>query len=560
MKGRILLLVFLLAALVVLGYMLTIAHHAKKAKKAVGPTFIYARGADAQKLDPADVDDGESVKVLNNVCEGLVRFRSGTTLIEPCLAESWQMSADGRVCIFALRENVLFHDGTPLTAETAAWSFRRQMDTNAPGRPSGASFAYWPALYSDIESVRALDAHRLEFRLKNSNAAFLANMAVFPAYLVSPQSYIMLGDGMQRQPVGTGPFRFRSWQPNERIVLEANPDYWGQKPKLSRIVFKVVPSNASRVIQIQTGEVHAIDGLDPNELSVLLGEKNLKLLRAPGLNLAYLAFNCRKPPMNTLTLRQAVAMAIQKPALIRAVYRGTAEIATCALPPVIRNPATQIEDWPFDAGKARELVNQLQTVVKPITLTTNDAFGATIKIETNVIERVELPRLKLHVMTNPRPYLPNPTRAAELIKNDLEAIGLKIEIVAKEWGSHLAAVRNAEHDLALHGWIGDNGDPDNFLSIMDPKAATIGSAINVSFLEDAELAKLLKAGREETNALKRPKLYDDVLRLAHELLPLVPLAHADDMVVLRSNVEGFVLQPTLDVRLGPVSLSSRVTP
>ncbi|MCX7825868.1 MAG: ABC transporter substrate-binding protein [Verrucomicrobiae bacterium] len=554
MRGRLLLLVFLALTLVVLGFMLTIAQRAKKAKQAIGPTFIYARGADAQKLDPADTDDGESVKVLNNVCEGLVRFRSGTTLIEPCLAESWQMSADGRVCIFALREGVMFHDGTPLTAETAAWSFRRQMDPNAPGRPSGASFAYWPALYSDIESVRPLDERRLEFRLKNSNAAFLANMAIFPAYLVSPQSFIMHGDGMQRHPVGTGPFRFRTWQPNERIVLEANPDYWGPKPKLARIVFKVVPSNASRLIQIQTGEVHAMDGLDPNDLGVLPGEKKLKLCNARGLNLAYLAFNCRKAPMNKLAFRQAVAMAIQKPALIQSVYRGAGEIATCPLPPVIRGTAVRLDDWPFDAARAKELINQLQTVVRPVTITTNDAFGATIQIETNVTERVELPRLTLHVMTNPRPYLPNPTRAAELIKNDLEAVGLKIAIVAKEWGSHLAAVRNAEHDLALHGWIGDNGDPDNFLSILDPRSARVGSAINVSFLEDEELGRLLKTGREEMDPAKRAKVYDDVLRVAHELLPLVPLAHADDMVVLRDNVEGFVLQPTLDVRLGPVSL------
>jgi peptide/nickel transport system substrate-binding protein len=428
------------------------------------------------------------------------------------------------------------------------------MDTNAPGRPSGASFAYWPALYSDIESVRALDERRLEFRLKNSNAAFMANMAIFPAYLVSPQSFIMHGDGMQRHPVGTGPFRFRSWLPNERIVLEANPDYWGQKPKLSRIVFKVVPSNASRLIQIQTGEAHAIDGLDPNDLGVLPGEKNLKLVNAPGLNLAYLAFNCRKAPMNRLVFRQAVAMAIQKPALIQSVYRGAAEVATCALPSVIRGTGVRFEDWPFDAGRARELINQLQTLVKPITITTNDALGATIQIETNIIERVELPRLTLHVMTNPRPYLPNPTRAAELIKSDLEAIGLKIEIVAKEWGSHLAAVRNAEHDLALHGWIGDNGDPGNFLSIMDPRSARVGSAINVSFLEDDELGKLLKTGREEMDRAKRAKTYDEVLRLARELLPFVPLTHADDMVVLRDNVGGFVLQPTLDVRLGPVFL------
>jgi peptide/nickel transport system substrate-binding protein len=329
-----------------------------------------------------------------------------------------------------------------------------------------------------------------------------------------------------------------------------------------------VPDNASRLVQIQSRQsgVHAMDGLDPNSLDIVRNDPNLQLAQAPGLNLAYLAFNCRRPPMNTLSFRRAVAMAIHKPALIESVYRGAAVTATNVLPPVllqsisesVRQPAAPdaatTGDLPLDVEGARAIIAELERVVKPLTLTTNDAFGSTIKIETNVIERVELPKLRLFAMTNPRPYLPNPTRAAELLKADLEAIGLKIEIVAQEWGTHLNAVRNAEHDLALHGWIGDNGDPDNFLSIIDPQAAQAGAAINVSFLDDPELRAALQRGRRELEVEKRLAIYHQVLALARERLPLVPLAHALDMVVLRKDVRGFELQPTLDVRLWPVSL------
>ncbi|MBI5396187.1 MAG: ABC transporter substrate-binding protein [Verrucomicrobia bacterium] len=572
MRSRNLLVVFIIVLFGVIGALYVVGRSAQKTAAGL-KTFVFARGADAQKLDPADVDDGESIKALNNVCEGLVRFKSGTTRVEPCLAESWSISADGCLALFAIRANVKFHDGTPLTAETAAWSFRRQLDPKAPGHFAGASFAYWSALYSDIEEVRALDPGRLQFRLKKPNAALLANLAIFPAYLISPKSLADYGEGLQRHPVGTGPFKFKEWLPNDRIVLEANPEYWGKKPKLGRVVFKVVPDSASRLVQIQSAQsgVHAMDGLDPNSLPIVSSDPHLRVEQAPGLNLAYLAFNCRKGPMTNVMFRRAVAMAIQKPALIEAVYRGAAVEARSVLPPMIADniaaaaaqaarrpsdapPAAQAEELPFDVEQARSLIAQMRIVIRPVKVTTTDVFGLPITIETNIVEHVELPPLKLHVMTNPRPYLPNPVRAAELIKADLEAIGLKIEIAANEWGTHLAAVRNAQHDLALHGWIGDNGDPDNFLSIIDPQAAQPGAAINISFNEDADLAEALRAARSELDAGKRARTYARVLALARERLPLVPLAHAMDIVVLRQNVRGFVLQPTLDVRLGPVSL------
>ena len=577
MRSRTLLIVFIILMFGVIGALYVVSRSMQKAATAGMKTFVYACGTDAQKLDPADVDDSESIKVLNNVCEGLVRFKSGTLQVEPCLAESWSISADGCLAIFAMREGVKFHDGTPLTAETAAWSFRRQMDAKAPGHFANASFPCWSALYGDIEEVRALDEQRLQFKLKKSNAALLANLAIFPAYIVSPKSLADYGEGMQRHPVGTGPFKFKEWLPNDKIVIEANPEYWGKKPKLGRVVFKVVPDNASRLALVQSAQsgAHAMDGLDPNSLPIVAGDTNLRLNQAPGLNLAYLAFNCRKEPMTNVLFRRAVAMALRKPALLEAVYRGAAVEARSMLPPPVvedmindavraaglsgakppdTNLVVQTEEPPFNVEQVRSLIAQMQTVVKSVKIATNDLFGLPITIETNITERVEWPPLKLHVMTNPRPYLPDPVRTAEMVKADLEAIGLKIEITANEWGAHLNAVRAGQHDLALHGCVSDNGDPDSFFSILDPQAAQVGTAINASFYDDAELAEALAAARSEMDARKRMKIYRRVLVMVRDRLPLVPLAHAMNMVVLRRNVRDFVLQPTRDVRMGPVWL------
>ena len=543
----------LLAALIAAAPLLLSTGCDRKAAPPEKP-FIFARAADSQKLDPTAADDPESMKVLGNICEGLVRFKSGTTQIEPCLAETWSLSADGRTCIFALREGVKFHDGTPLNATAVAWNFNRQTDPNAPGYFSSADFAGGSAFLGNIEAVRVLDEQRLEFRLKKPSAALLSNLATAAAFLISPRALADYGEGLPRHPVGTGPYKLREWMPNERIVLEANPDYWGRKAKCNRVVFKVVPNSSARFIQLQTGQVHAMDGLDPNDLDSVRAEKSLKLVEAPGINLAFLAFNCRKPPMDRVEFRQAVAMAIQKQPLIESVYRGAAVAAACVLPPALRGPGTNIVDWPHDIERARNLIAQLQIVLKPVTVSTNDAFGLPITITTNVMERVELPTLTLHVATHPLPCLPNPTRAAEQIKADLESIGLKIRIVAQDPAAHLAAVRGGSHDLALHTRVGRSGDSAGFLAMMDPEAGHAATGINISFLEDYQLAAALSEGREQLDPEKRAQAFLRALAFARERLPIVPLACAHDIIALRQNVRDFVLQPTLELRLGPVWL------
>ncbi len=261
-------------------------------------TLIFARGADSQKLDPADVDDGESMKVLVNVSEGLVRFKHGTTEPEPCLATSWTISPDGLTYTFKLRNGVKFHDGTPLDAQAAAFSFLRQMDKSIPAHLPDATFAYWSAMFNMITAVEVVDPMTLRLRLREPNAPLLASLCIPAAHLISPKFID------QRHPVGTGPFRFVEWIPNERIVLDANPDYWDGKPKIDRLIFKVVPDSSTRLIQLQTGQIQAMDGIDPNSLPIIKGDKNLTLLTAPGLNVCYLAFNCQKPPLDKKYVRR----------------------------------------------------------------------------------------------------------------------------------------------------------------------------------------------------------------------------------------------------------------
>lgn len=473
-------------------------------------TLTFARGADSQKLDPADVDDGESMKVLVNVSQGLVRFKHGTTEVEPCLATSWIISPDGLAYTFKLRDGIHFHDGTPLDASTAAFSFLRQLDKSNPAHLPDATFAYWSAMFNMITAVEVVDPMTLRLRLREPNAPLLASLCIPAAHLISPKFID------QRHPVGTGPFRFVEWVPNERIVLDANPDYWEGKPKVERLIFKVVPDSSTRLIQLQTGQIQAMDGIDPNSLPIIQKDNSLTLIKTTGLNVCYLAFNCQKPPLDNKDLRRFIASAIHKKDIIDDVYRGAAIIAKNPLPPFVAgyNDAIPVEEfWP-----------------KP------DLPPSTKRV------------LRLEVMTNPRPYLPNPFRAAEMIKADLEKIGIKVEIVPNEWGSHLSRTSHGEHEMALMGWVGDTGDADNFLYVLlDKDTATLGSALNVCFWMNDAYHDLMIAARRELDPEKRAGLYRKAQEIIFDEAPMVPLAHAESLMACRSNVDGILFEVNGDI-------------
>jgi len=474
------------------------------------PTLIFARGADSQKLDPADVDDGESIKVLVNISQGLVRFKHGTTDPEPCLAASWTISPDGLTYTFKLREGVRFHDGTPLDAQAAAFSFLRQMDKSNPAHLPDATFAYWSAMFNMITAVEVADPMTLRLRLREPHAPLLASLCIPAANLISPKFID------QRHPVGTGPFRFVEWIPNERIVLEANPDYWEGKPKFERLIFKVVPDSATRLIQLQTGQIQAMDGIDPNSLPIIRDDKNLRLLHAPGLNVCYLAFNCEKPPLDNSYLREYIRAFIHKQDLIKDVYRGAAIVAANPMPP-------------FIAGY------------------NDDIALRTITIWNGPVPHLDQP-LHLEVMTNPRPYLPNPLRAAEMIKSDLAAAGIPVEIVPNEWGAHLSRTSHGEHEMALMGWVGDTGDADNFLYVLlDKDTAILGSALNICFWKDDAYHDLMMAARRELDPEKRAAIYRNAQEIVYDEAPMVPLAHAESLMACRANVDGIHFEPDGDI-------------
>ncbi|MDP3427325.1 MAG: ABC transporter substrate-binding protein, partial [Humidesulfovibrio sp.] len=363
-------------------------------------------------LDPAKFLDNESAMVIENIFDGLVRYRDDSTLVEPALAASWSVSDDGLVYVFRLRAGVLFHDGTPFDAEAARFSLLRKIDPAHPYfRPQ---FSKMDDTLRGVRSVEALDAQTLRITLKGPDPLFLAALARHSAYIVSPTAVKALGEGFDHRPVGTGPFVFGSWLKAERIVLEPNPKYFGGAPKIDALVFKVVPDPLVRMLELRAGTIQAMDALTPEQQGEVRRNPALVLDSRPGLNVGYLAMNTTRAPLDNPKVRRAIAHAINRPALVKSIYRGLATPARTVVPPGMQGYNPAAPDSAYDPALARKLLRQAGLP---------NGFATT-----------------LWAMPVSRPYMPQPDKIARFIQENLAAVGIRARIVTFDWATYLARV------------------------------------------------------------------------------------------------------------------------
>lgn len=493
-----------------------------------GKTLVYGRGADSEKLDPQDIEDGESVKVCTNVFETLVTYGPEGPDIVPCLATSWEHSADGKTWTFKLRSGVKFHDGTALDSAAVAFCFDRLLNPKNEFA-FDANFPY-RSFYEVIEKVEAPDPATSVFLLKQPNATFLANLAMFPAMIFSPAAVKEKEDRFPFEPVGTGPFKFVRWDRNERIVLEANPDHWGGKPEVGRVIFRPIPENSVRFQLLKSGELDIIDGLNLSDLDAVKEDASLSLLEVPGMNFGYLSMNTTRKPFDDAKVRRAVAHAVDRDKIIKLALRGHGSHGANPLPPTVWGYAHDLKAWPYDPAKARALLAEAGL---------KDGFD-----------------VDLWAMPNPRPYMPEPQKVAQILQEDLRAVGIRAKIVSFDWQTYREKVRHGEHDMCLLGWITDNGDPDNFLyALLDQDNAVVGSALNVSFYKNDKVHAALTAAQRELAAEKRLALYHEAQRQILEDVPMLPLAYLPEYAGTRKRVTGYKLHPIGLVRLAGVRLT-----
>jgi peptide/nickel transport system substrate-binding protein len=489
-----------------------------------GGTFVFGRGADSVGLDPAVVTDGESFRVTRNIYESLLDYKRDSTEVVAGLAESWVTSPSGLEWKFALRRDVKFHDGTPFNAEAVVFNFERWMFEQHPYHKG--VFEYWKSMFGGfpgfVKSVKAIDEFSVEFVLDKPMAPFLANLAMPMFGIASPTAIKKHGDDYFKNPVGTGPFRFREWRKDDRIVLERNPDYWGEKARLDRVIFRSIVDNSARLLELQAGSIDLMEFLNPDDIPSVRNEANLQLILRPSMNVGYLWWNVEKEPFGKLDVRRAIAHAVNKRVIVEKLFGGIGVPAKNMLPPSLWGYNDAVVDYEYDPARARQYLAKAGLA---------NGF-----------------KTKLWAMPNPRPYMPQPTKIAEAIQADLKAVGIDADIVTMDWATYLAKTRDGEQDMYMLGWTGDNGDPDNFLYWFFGQQETRSRYFN------AKAAELTGKARTLFKQEARAQLYREAQVALKEDAANVTIAHTTPPLASKKSVKGYIPHATGGEKLDTVWL------
>ncbi len=505
---------WILAALLVVGCDSPGALHRRRDPGAL----VVAQATGPLKLDPVRVTDNESIEVGGLLFEGLVRWKPGTTDIMPGLATRWEVSDDGKRWTFHLRDRVVFHDGTSFDAAAVVFSFERLLDPTHPDA-IGDDGRYWRSLLKSVTHVRAIDSHTVEVDVAQPYAPLLGDLAMFP--MVSPTAVRRWGDAFKAHPIGTGPFAFEAWKVGDHVVVRRFDRYWGQPAKLERIVFRVVVDARQRLVDLESGSVDLAMSILPDEQPYVQLHPDLVLHHTPGNDVSYLAFNMAKDAFADVRVRRAVAHAINKEPIVKLAYQGRAIAADGPLPPSQWAYHEPKQVYDFDQAKARALI---EAAVTDGTFDSDKVY-------------------KLYAMSTPRPYLAQPERVARFIQAALEQVGIHTDLVMQTYAEHRKSLERGEHDLALFGWVGDTGDPDNFLYVLFHSDNATGAVANLAFFRDPHVDKLLIDAQRAVDDATRSALYHAVQDRLADVEPWVPLAHSEYVVAGRTEIQGVVLSP-----------------
>ena len=496
----------------------------KDSTNAADNTLIYARGADSVGLDPINVTDGESIRVTHNIFETLFYYDDNLEL-QPKLAESYEVSEDGLTFTLKLRQDVTFQDGTAFNADAVVYNFQRWLDPEHPAHVGG-DFTYYAFLFGGfkgdeghkVADVKTVDDFTVEFTLKEKIAPFVSYLAIPMLSIGSPTAIEANPEGFGKNPVGTGPFKFDKWEANNTIKISKNENYYGEsKAKLDSIIFKVVPDNSARMNQLLTGEIDLAEGINTSDAEQILAQDGLAVYDRPSFNMSYMAFNMEKEPLKDVRVRQAISQAIDKNLLVDSFYDGFAETAKNPMPTSLWGYNNDIEDYSYDVEAAKQLLADAGYA---------DGF-----------------ELNLYAMSNPRPYMAQPLKIAEVIQSNLEQIGIKVNVVSYEWATYLDEGSQGKHDLMLMGWTGVMADPDNFLYPNLHSSNAKIPASNYAFYQNPEFDALIEQAREEYDQEKRVALYEQAQELFHKDIPWYMIAHTTPPVAAADYVKGLSLHP-----------------
>ena len=487
-------------------------------------TLRFCAAGSPKTFDPAMTDSGIDHVAHLPVFGTLVEVKRGTDELIPGLASSWSVSPDGLAYTFELRRGVSWHtvEGFKPTREFNAddvlFTFGRLLSRDsafAKAFPSVSPYVVsfgWEKL---IRQVEKLGDHQVRITLAERDASFLSALSFAFTMIQSAElgSQLLKAGTPQRiaqMPVGTGPFQFKSFRADSVIRYVKHPGWWRQaeRPRADQLVYAITTDGTVRAQRLKRDECDVSAPVGPAELDELKKDPAIKLATAPGMNVGILAYNTQRPALSRLEVRQALDMAIDKAAILRAVYGDAGTLATSPIPAANWAHDATIKPAPHDPAKARALLQKAG--VLPLNIT-------------------------LWAMPVVRAYNPNGQRMAQMIQADWAKVGVNAKIVTYEWGEYLRRIDAGEHDAALSGWLGDP-EPANTAGQLACGAASGTFWCNPAY------DKLLAEARQALKQEERKLLYAKAQRIAMQELPWTPIAYGRQAVPLRASVKGFVLE------------------
>ncbi|MGS1096926.1 ABC transporter substrate-binding protein (plasmid) [Aquamicrobium terrae] len=484
--------------------------------------LVVGQIAEPQSLDPHTVTATNDFRILVNVYDGLVRFKDGTLEVEPALAESWDISEDGRTYTFKLRQGVKFHDGSDFDADAVKFNFDRMLREDHPFYDTGPfplSFNF-----SSIEAVNVVDPHTVEFKLKEAFAPFLSNLAYPTGLIVSPAAVEQYGKDYGRHPSGTGPFKFVEWLSNQRVVIDRNPDYWGGTANLEAVVFRPITDANTRVAEMMAGGIDVMVEVPPDNLATFKQDANFTVAEQAGPHVWFAILNAKSGPFADKRVRQAANYAVNKETLVNDVLQGTATVAAGPIPPAFNWVESAVEPYPYDPEKAKALLAEA---------------GA------------EKPQLTFYVTEGGSGML-DPITMGAAIQADLQAVGFAVKIETYEWNTFLGRVNpglEGKADMAEMAWMTNDPDTVPYLTLRTDAMPDKGG-FNSGYYSNPKVDELLEKARKATDQAERGKLYGEIQQIVHEDAPWLFVANWKQNAVTTAGVQDFQLQPSflLDLR------------
>jgi peptide/nickel transport system substrate-binding protein len=528
---------------------------------ASGGTLVFGAAGDPTMLDPAFGSDGETFRISRQVFDGLLTTKPGSADLAPSLAKSYDVSDDGLEYTFHLQEGVTFHDGTDLDADAVCANFERWYNFTGLAQSPSAS-TYWQDVFGGFKDTPDTpNVYKSCAASDDATAVVTLNQVTskFPAALTLPSFSIQSPTAMEQydadnlsgnddaltypayaleHPTGTGPFSFDSWdRGNGEVTLVRNEDYWGEKAKLDKIIFRTISDGNTRRQELEAGSIDGYDLVAPADYDAL-DQAGFQVLPRDPFNVLYLGINgggvagtTANPALQDVRVRQALAYAIDRDTIVSSLLPAGAEKAIEFMPPTVDGWTDDVTTYDYDPAKARQL------------LTEAGALNTT---------------LRFYYPTDvSRPYLPDPAAMYEVISKNLTDAGFTIEAVSLPWSpDYLNAVQAGQADIHLLGWTGDYNDAYNFIGTFFAAKADGAAKAEFGAFRDQGIFDALAKADGEPDAETRTVDYQEANRLIMDYLPGVPISHSPPALVVAGDVSGLVPSPLTAEDFAPVTIGN----